>query len=157
MRDQREPRTLYPDCQGLQNFGLPRSSPVFARKSGSRNGYLLLYYHYIIVCLDIEDSLFDRTQMLLRRLYLSILLFICQVRERHERHTYIGEIEVNGFLKNLLMHLPFRQIPIICLPIWFQNSRPKQLRASQQHYPPPAPQHHPSPAANQTQRVYGCS
>lgn len=43
--------------------------------------------------------------------------------------THISEkLKVNGFLNILLMHLPLRQLPIICLPIWFQNSRPKQLR-----------------------------
>ena len=35
--------------------------------------------------------------------FISILLFLNQVRKRLERHTYIREIEVNGFLNNLLL------------------------------------------------------
>lgn len=58
----------------------------------------------------IENSLFNCTQMLLCSLYLSIFLFIGQVRKRPERHTYIREIEVNGFLDILLMYLPLGQL-----------------------------------------------
>ncbi len=77
--------------------------------------YCLLFVYvnlYIVVCQDIEVKLFDSTQMRLRRLYLSILLFISQARKRPERHTYIREIKVNGFLDILLIRLPLRQLQL---------------------------------------------